>query len=64
MITPSTIAKKVVVQSLPQSEYSFPEQVREDEGKKPLIAGYYTMYSMQTYSYNGQPTDSRGDNWD
>jgi hypothetical protein len=64
MITPSTIAKKVVVQSLPQSEYSFPEQVREDERKKPLIAGMYTYGSMQTYSYTGYPTDSRGDNWD
>jgi hypothetical protein len=64
MITPSTIAKKASAQPLPPSEYNFPEQVREGEGKTPLLAGYYTYASMQTYSYSGYPNDSRGDNWD
>ena len=64
MITPSTIAKKASAQPLPASEYNFPEQVREGEGKTPLLAGYYTMNSMQTYSYSGYPNDTRGDNWD
>ena len=64
MITPSKIAKKVSAQPIPNTEYSFPDQVREDEEKKPLIAGYYTYGSMQTYNYNGRPYDTRGDNWD
>ena len=64
MITPSTLAKKAAVQPLPPSEYNFPDQVREGEGKTPLYAGNYTFSSMQTYSYSGYPNDSRGDNWD
>ena len=64
MITPSTIAKKASAQPLPPSEYNFPEQVREGEGKTPLQAGWYTYGSVQTYGYNGLPNDSRGDNWD
>jgi hypothetical protein len=47
MITPSTIAKKVSAQPLPPSEYNFPEQVREGEGKTPLQAGWYTYGSVQ-----------------
>ena len=64
MITPSSIAKKATAQPIPSSEYNFPEQVRENEGKKPLIAGFYTYGSVQTYNFNGYPSDSRGDNWD
>ena len=64
MITPNTIAKKASAQPLPPSEYNFPEQVREGEGKTPLQAGWYTYGSVQTYGYNGYPNDSRGDNWD
>ena len=63
MITPSTIAKKAAVQQIPTSEYSFPEQVRESEGKTPLLAAY-TWNSMQTYNYSGYPSDTSGDNWD
>ena len=64
MITPSTIAKKAVAQPLPKSNYNFPEQIREGEGKTPLIAGYYTWGSIQTYGYSGYPNDARADNWD
>ena len=63
MITPSTIAKKVSAQPLPSSEYNFPEQVREGEGKTPLIAAW-SMNSMQTYDWNGRPNDAKSDNWD
>ena len=62
MLTPSKIAKEAKATSVQATEYSFPSQVRE--GDKPLIAGYYTWGSMRTYSYNGYPYDSRGDNWD
>ena len=64
MITPSVIAKNAIAKPLPESSYNFPEQIREGEGKKPLIAGNYTFGSMQTYSYSGQPNDSTGDWWD
>ena len=64
MITPSTIAKKATAQPLPPSEYNFPEQVREGEGKTPLYAGNYTWGSIQTYGYNGLPNDAQGDWWD
>ena len=64
MITPSVIAKKAVAKAMPASEYNFPKQVREGEGKTPLKAGYYTWGSIQTYGYTGYPNDSRGDNWD
>ena len=64
MITPSTIAKKASAQPLPPSEYNFPEQKREGQGKTPLVAGWYTYGSIQTYGYSGYPNDSRGDNWD
>ena len=33
MITPSKIAKKAVAQPIPNTEYSFPDQVRDNEGK-------------------------------
>jgi len=64
MITPSTISRKASVQKLPYSEYNFPKQIREGEKKTPLIAGWYTYNSMQTYGYSGYPNDTRGDNWD
>ena len=64
MITPSVIAKKASVQQLGPSAYNFPKQIREDEKKTPLLAGYYTYGSMQTYDFTGRPYDSRGDNWD
>lgn len=64
MITPSSIAKKASVQPMPESHYNFPDQVREGEKKTPLITGWYTYGSIQTYSYSGWPNDSRGDNWD
>ena len=64
MITPSTISKKAAVQEVPPSVYNFPEQIRESDEKTPLIAGYYTWNSMQTYNFSGYPSDTSGDNWD
>ena len=66
MLTPSTIAKKPSVRKLAKSEYSFPDQVREDDIKKrnPLIAANYTFGSIQTYNWSGQPYDANADWWD
>jgi len=57
---PSSLSLKPKVIDIPVSEYEFPDQVR----KGPLLAGYYTWNSMQTYDFNGYPSDTRGDNWD
>jgi hypothetical protein len=62
MITPSKISVKPEKVNIVVSDYSFPDQTRE-EGKFPLLA-YYTWNSMQTYNYQGYPSDTSGDNWD
>ena len=60
-ILPSQISVKPNILDLPSSEYEFPDQIR----KGPLSAtGYYTSNSQQTFDYQGQPWDARGDNWD
>ena len=48
---------------MPVSEYNFPDQIRESEGKTPLLAAW-SMNSMQTYDWNGRPNDAKSDNWD
>jgi len=62
MITPSKISVKPEKVNIVVSNYSFPDQTRE-HGKLPLLA-YYTYNSMQTYNWQGYPSDSSSDNWD
>jgi len=62
MNLPSDISVKPSAIEMPKTEYNFPSQIRESE--IPLEATYYTSGSMQTYDLYGNPTDSRGDNWD
>ncbi|MDC3386578.1 hypothetical protein OAY05_03605 [Gammaproteobacteria bacterium] len=62
MNLPSDISVKPSAIEMPKTEYNFPSQIRESE--IPLEAGYYTFGTIATYDWNGNPTDSRGDNWD
>lgn len=62
MLTPSKIAVNPKAISMLSTEYSFPTQQRD--GNVPLEARYYTYNSMQTYNFQGRPSDTQGDNWD
>ena len=62
MITPTELAKTAKSISMHQTEYSFPSQQRE--GNVPVEARWYTYNSMQTYNFQGRPSDMQGDNWD
>lgn len=62
MLTPSKIAVNPKAISMLSTEYSFPTQQRD--GNVPLEARYYTYNSMQTYNFQGRPSDTTGDNWD
>lgn len=62
MLTPSKIAVNPKAISMLSTEYSFPTQQRD--GNVPLEARYYTYNSMQTYNFQGRPSDTSGDNWD
>lgn len=59
-LLPSDLSIKANAIEVPEVEYNFPEQVKNH----PMQAGYYTYNSMQTYDWNGNPSDTRGDNWD
>jgi hypothetical protein len=63
MLLPSNLSTKPEVIHIHNSEYSFLDQKREFENP-PLVAGYWTGNSMQTYDYRGQPNDAKADNND
>lgn len=61
MNLPTDLSVKPNVVDMPKTEYNFPSQIRDSE--TPLQA-YYTSGTLVTYDWQGNPYDSRGDNWD
>ncbi len=58
-LLPSDLSSKPKAVEMPETEYKFPEQVRNHP-----ISAAWTGGTIQTYDYKGEPWDSQGDNYD
>ena len=61
LLSPVTLSEKPACSAPEQREYDWASQTRYND---MAVAGSPTSNSVQTFDYNGKPSDSCGDNND